>query len=462
MRLGKSTSFGIIYTVFSQGVLGAMSILTSIVLPKIMGPDQYGYFQKFAFYLMYINMLGIGFNDGITLIYAGKNNSDIPIMELRSAIRIHVIYSVVLSVFYSFITIIFFQKDMLLISVMLGLNVFPVIMFCTFSGVFLAENKGWLYNTYNMVQRALFCTLILALIFLKKCYYEYIITANTIANWVILFVSAYKCKDYIIGSRSSWASGFKEYRKLCASGIMIALSVSFMGLIPTLGRVIIEFNDSITNYGIYSFYISLLSIVLTFTNAIGIVAFPMLRNTNKNKLEQSYSYLEQVYRILAGSIYLFYPAIVLIIDNYMSKYSAGLVYVVFLIAICYPIGKIQMFIAPLYKTFRLEKRLFIINIASVAGTVIIDYLAYSIDRTPLSIAIGTALSCVCYYTILVIYAPKIPNSYGICFVFDWLTPLVFILVALFFNSFNFMIVYVIYISIVLWLCGKALRQRNEG
>jgi O-antigen/teichoic acid export membrane protein len=82
----------ILLTILTQGVILLLSIITGFVLPQKMGPEAYGYWQVYLFYLVYLNIFGLGFNDGIALFYGGHDYNKLPFETIRSEMRIFVGY----------------------------------------------------------------------------------------------------------------------------------------------------------------------------------------------------------------------------------------------------------------------------------------------------------------------------------------------------------------------------------
>jgi hypothetical protein len=59
----------------AQGVSFFASIAMSLLVPKVLGVETYGYWQLFGFYASYSGFFMLGLNDGIYLIEGGKTRS---------------------------------------------------------------------------------------------------------------------------------------------------------------------------------------------------------------------------------------------------------------------------------------------------------------------------------------------------------------------------------------------------
>lgn len=65
------------YAVFSQVVSLCCGLVTSLLLPKILGIEHFGYWQYFFLCSSYVGLLHFGFSDGIYLALGGKKFSEI-------------------------------------------------------------------------------------------------------------------------------------------------------------------------------------------------------------------------------------------------------------------------------------------------------------------------------------------------------------------------------------------------
>lgn len=59
------------FTLTSNIIAIAISTLVTLVVPKLIGVEEYGYWQLYLFYSSYIGFLQFGWNDGIYLRYGG-------------------------------------------------------------------------------------------------------------------------------------------------------------------------------------------------------------------------------------------------------------------------------------------------------------------------------------------------------------------------------------------------------
>ena len=149
----------------------------------------------------------------------------------------------------------------------------------------------------------------------------------------------------------------------CKTGIVIATTVVILVLISMCGRIVIKIVGNEKEYALYSFAISMLSIILTFTNAIGTVAFPLLKNFHYS-LEKTYEIFSEIYEELV----IICLAVLGIID----------IVVTILLAACWPLGEIESITYPYYKIYRKERQFLVIGICAISAVFLLSFAGYLI------------------------------------------------------------------------------------
>lgn len=80
----KSLASNAIIAFLSQGVSLVVSMIMSLMVPKVLGVESYGYWQLFIFYASYCGFFHFGLNDGVYLIEGGKGRADIDKKSINS------------------------------------------------------------------------------------------------------------------------------------------------------------------------------------------------------------------------------------------------------------------------------------------------------------------------------------------------------------------------------------------
>ena len=68
----KSLASNLSIAFLAQGVSLVLSITMSLLVPKVLGVDEFGYWQLFLFYTSYVGFFHFGLNDGVYLLNGGR------------------------------------------------------------------------------------------------------------------------------------------------------------------------------------------------------------------------------------------------------------------------------------------------------------------------------------------------------------------------------------------------------
>jgi hypothetical protein len=158
--------------------------------------------------------------------------------------------------------------------------------------------------------------------------------------------------SFSLAKSASAREGFGALTEQTKAGINITLAIIASTFIPVCGRLIIEWNESIATYGIYSFAMSLLGIVMVFTVTAGMVIFPLLKKLDIEKLPAYYKKFVFICDTLIYVALLAYIPLVLIIQLIMTQYLPALDYLHILIVMCLPLGRMQLLMTAYYKAFQ--------------------------------------------------------------------------------------------------------------
>lgn len=393
--------------IFSQFLILTLSIVTGFLLPKYLGTEFFGYWQIYVFYIGYLNLLGLGYNDGLSLIYAGKNWNELPFSKIRSSMKSIFVYIILLTMFFLLVVNLLLDNQLQFIWYFIVLNISLTIIQCIILSLFLATSRIDIYNIISILLK-LFCTIsYVSVIFLDIKSFEIIIIADFIARLIITIICIVCSLEIFIGPSESIKVGFKDLYTKSKVGIMITISAIIITAIPTVGKVIIQFRESASVYGIFSFAISLIGIISIFTKTTGMVIFPLLKRLNTKELPNFYNSFTFITNILVLFALICYVPVFYIITNYMSEYIEVLSYLHFVLASCIPMACVHLIITPYFKVFRLEKIFIGYNIMLLIPMYILILLAHIIFGTVLSV---TIISLICMFIWKVFLEIKLLNK----------------------------------------------------
>lgn len=392
------------FALITQALILVCSLVTSLIVPKYMGTEQFGYWQIYYFYLNYINLITFGFNDGLVLKYGGKSRAELPIERIRSGNILMCLTSIFVALGGTFVIILLdLTNDMKYIYSMLFLSMPFICVFNIILSYFLAINRQEVYNKMNFLNRFLTTIGYSILLFSGIIGYKSMIVIDYAIRVVIGIACIMLGTYFIIGKRCEWKIGLQEVWENCGHGIFITAGALLASFMPMAGRVVLQNNATIEEYAVFSFALSVLALIVTFTNAAGVVFFPILKNLEENQLLGYYQKIERIYdSLITVGLGMYIPA-VLIIKYYLFDYSDVLEYMYLIFALCIPLGKMQMIITPYMKAFRMEKQYFVANLIGTLVMLVGTSLVYRISDSIYFVALTTLIIFVAWNLILELY-----------------------------------------------------------
>lgn len=376
----------------TQVLILGCSLITSLLIPKYMGTETYGYWQIYYFYLNYINFITLGYNDGIVLRYGGLKKNELPIEKIRVGNILVFLLSALISlvgvIIIQCIQIADYQKH---IFTVLFLNMPLVCVMNVILSLFLSINKQNVYNLVNLASRLVVTVGYCIVLFAGFNDYISMIRIDYIVRVLIVVVCCIIGGYFLLGKRDCLEEGLKEVKANCGGGIYITFGALCASFAPLAGRVVLEQRAAISEYAIYSFAMSVLALIVTFTNAAGVVFFPMLKTLDSKSMLKYYEKIKRLYNAMIYVALICYVPVVWVIRNYLSEYGSVLEYIYIIMAICIPLGKVQILLTPYMKAFRLEKQYLIANLICSLLVYAGARITYEIFPTAMAIAVITLI-----------------------------------------------------------------------
>ena len=299
-----------ITTVFAaQLVSMAASVVMSLVVPKLLGVQEYALWQTFILYTGYSGLLVFGVNDGMLLRIGGKRYGEVPISELVGEFLILAIAQAVMAIILLLGSLRVFDEP--LKYAMAAVCIYtPVYNCCCFLQYFFqAINHADFYAKSSNINRALFLGLLVLLIVLGcSTYFPYVI-AYTIACVASL--------AYCILSIPKATTKCNDLRKLlntiridAVSGLSVMVAFYAGTLILGSNRMMVQWGVGSQEFGYLSFASSLTTFALTFVAQAGIVFFPLFKRKGKGGTTKWSAALENVLSFFTPTLYLGYMGVV--------------------------------------------------------------------------------------------------------------------------------------------------------
>ncbi len=456
----KSFTKNFSYALFSNLISIIISILVVLIIPKLIGIKQYGYWQLYIFYSSYVGFLHFGWLDGIYLRYGGfeykRLDKTLFYSQTISFIFIQICISIIIWSI-SFLFIIDINKVFIIKMTALCLVLSNVKTFYLY--ILQATNRIKEYAEITLIGRISYICLIFIFLLFNIKDYKMMILADLIGRVASMLLSIYFCRDLVFNKLSNFKFPFKEIVCNVSVGIKLMFANIASMLIIGVVRFGIEKNWDVSVFGKISLTLSVSNFLMIFINAVGIIMFPVLRRTDEIKVKELYSILRNLLMVVLFGLLIFYYPFKNILSTWLPKYSDSLKYMALIFPMCVYEGKMALLINTYLKTLRKEKLMLRINIISLLLSIVFTFITTQILNN-LNLAV---LSIVCLLSFRCILAELyLSNILNINLINDILLELfltcIFITSGWILNSWSTTVVYSFFYIFYLILKRKGIKN----
>lgn len=352
----------------AQMVNMLVSIATVILAPKVMGVEQYGYWQLFIFYGTYVSLFHLGINDGVYLLNGGKGRDEIDKRQIASQFWFGIAYQ--LAMVAVAVPIIFFaDTEANRTFVLLSLAVFLVVCnAASYIGyVFQAMNETKVYSQSVIVERGLlFAGLCILLAFGVGSFEPYVVTFIATKACALAYCLV-RGRDFIFLRPESFFDTARNAWKSIKVGSQLLIAVNAGSLVMGVARFAIDANWSIETFGMVSFSLSIVNFIMAFVGQVSMVLFPALRQCSRDELRRYFvKGRDALAVILPAVLILYWPACVFV-DVWLPDYREATYYMALLAPLCIFDGRMNILCTTYFKVLRMETVLLAVNLVTLVA-----------------------------------------------------------------------------------------------
>ena len=385
---------------FSVNMLSALiSVIMVLVLPKVMGLEEYGVWQLYLFYLSYVGFFHFGWIDGIYLRYGGESYAQLNKKVFSGQFYAIFIFISCISAFFMIVaeycTTNEFSKNALIMVSLVG----AFVILTTFVNFILQfTNRIKDYAKLIFYEKVLFVvSTIFYVIFSNFISYKGMFLISFITELVTLIYAVFLIKD-IINNRIDYIGNIL---KEAVTNIAVGSKLMFANIAGMLLIGIIRFSISqgwdLETFGKVSLTLSISNFLMVFIGAVSVVLFPVLKRTNEENLPEIYVVLRNCLSVFMLGILIFYYPLKYLLSIWLPNYADSLIYMAILLPVCLFESKVSMLINTYLKSLRQELLLLKINWVSAIVCIIITFLNVSVfhnlNATVFSIVFIFAFRC---------------------------------------------------------------------
>ncbi|KAA9013820.1 MATE family efflux transporter [Niallia endozanthoxylica] len=424
------------FTLSSNLISLAISAIVILIVPKLLGVEEYGYWQLYLFYSSYVGFLHFGWNDGIYLRYGGKEYKQLNKELFFSQFWMLVAFQTLIGLIIIYCANIFSTDT----SKLYIINMTALCMFIVnirYMLIYLLQGTNRIKEDaqIKMLEKVLYCLLIIFFLLLGIREYKLLIIADIIGKLISLGYAIFCCRDIVFKKLSSFHMNFIETYKNINVGIKLMFANIASMLIIGIVRFGIEHTWDVSIFGKISLILNISSFVMIFINAVGLVLYPVLRRTNMDKLSSLYINIRTLLMFpLLGILLVFFPMKVFL-SAWLPQYADSFVFMAIIFPMCVYEGKMGLLINTYLKTLRKERVLLVINlitvVLSIIFTVLFTVVLKNLLLAILSIVLLLAIRCA-FGEILLSKTLNISVYKDI--LLEMLFTLIFIIIGLFITS----------------------------
>ncbi len=438
------------YAFTAQFLALLLSVIMSLIVPKLIGVEAFSYWQLFIFYTQYGGFLHLGLNDGVYLRSGGKEYGSLNYRQLGSEYKYAITIQTGLCAIICLWAFFFCDKDRYTIILLSCICTIINNTVTYFGYILQAVNNTKAYSISQIFEKIVFIAILGLLFICKSEDWLYYIGFYIFARIIAMVYCIYEAKEVLLSKLLRWKNIVSDLCENVKVGLTLTFSNVASMLILGIGRFFTDASFGIVEFGKLSFAIMLTNFFLVFMLQISLVLFPALRRLNKDELPGIFAKINIALTILAPLLLLMYPLIYLFISYWLPGYKQSLVYLIFLLPLtCYD-GKMQLLFNTFLKVSHKERIMFYINMTSFLLSLVMAWVAVYVIHSITFVALGMLVAIIVRSVIAEIYLSKLYNikSYANALMFAFLC----VGFVLSFNYFNIWIALTIYFVQYIMCC----------
>ncbi len=384
----------------AQTISLVASVLTSLLIPKLLGVEQFSYWQLFMFYSGYVGFFHFGMSDGIYLRYGGKELDELDKPLIGSQYRLMLLWqTVICAVLLPVVVLTTASPERRLVWICIAVYLL-LANTCWFWGyVYQAANRTRVYSLSTIISKVAFILCIAFLLFTRQRRFEIYIVLFVVSQLAASLYCLIKSRSFIFAGGVSPGRSLREAWINIRVGINLTVSNIASSLILGIGRIFVDMTQTITEFGLLSFAISLTNFFLQFISQVSMVMFPALRQIEPDKAKQLFVSLRKNSSFLLCFVMVLFIPMRKLLGMWLPQYEVSLGYMSWLLPVCVFDGKMQLLYSTYLKVLRKERSLLAINAVSLVTSTVLCAVSVFVVKS-LNALVLAMVFCVALRSIL--------------------------------------------------------------
>lgn len=375
----------------AQGVAMALSVIQTLLVPKLLGTTQYGYWQLFIFYTSYVGFGHLGLNDGVYLIKGGQSRNEIDKKSVNSQFIFGVCFQLTLALLIVILAIeghFGSDREFVIICTGIFLAVQNAASFLSYLLQAMNETQKSSYST--IVERVAFLVPLVILLAVRYRSYRMFVVSYILSSIIQLFYCVWNCRDFFSSGIEPFFQTVGDAFESIRVGFKLMVANIASQLVLGIARFVIDALWGIDTFGQLSFSLSLTYFFLSFVSQASMVLFPMLRQADSREIKGFFHNVRDAMALFFPLICMLYFPIVRLLEIWLPKYADSFIYFAFLIPICIFDSKMDICCTTFFKVLRDERTLLMVNLVTCFVNATITFIGVFFCNS-IYVVIGSAV-----------------------------------------------------------------------
>lgn len=380
-----------LFTAFgAQGVSFLASCVTTLIVPKILGVEEFAYWQLFVFYTSYVSFFQLGLNDGVNLRHGGETLSQIDKRLIRSELCVGLGYqsvAVLLIACYG----LFLESDGGRTLVIVAAAAYLLLSNTAFyfAYVFQAMNETRVASYSTVINRGFYLiALVVCLLLRVESFFPYVFLYLA-AQALSLCYCLWKGRIFLKAKMLTFKDALRETGLSMKLGFILTIANITGSLIIGISRIVIDSVWGLSAFGEVSLSLSIVNFALTFISQVAMVAFPALRLAGRGNEAYYYAQMRDLVGAILPVAFLFYVPIRWLVGMWLPQYYESLVYLAVLFPVCIFEAQADLVVVTFMKVRSEPRALFVLNLAALGSCVLAQVIALTVFHTPFSVVVAS-------------------------------------------------------------------------
>lgn len=375
MKSGTKFLSNLKFAFTAQLISLCLSILLSLVAPKILGIEMYSYWQLFIFYTTYVNVFHFGISDGLYLRLGGTNYNSLNYKLLGSQFYISFSWQVIIAIGIILAGCLGFDgSDRSFVIVCVAFYLLADNGIAFFGMIFQAVNDTKKFSISVIIDKLIFICYAIVLILLKTESYRPFVIGYIVSKFCSFVFIAFLGRKILMQKPLKFKFFLNEVKLNIVAGMPLLLASFASNFIVGAARLVVDKAWGIEQFGKFSFSVSMTNFFLLFVRQVSMVLFPALKQESEDKLKPLFYKIKSGLNIILPFILLIYFPAAWILGMWLPQYKDSLIYLGLLLPLIVFDSKTQMLFITYLKAFREERKILYINALSVALSLVFSLI----------------------------------------------------------------------------------------